>query len=481
MEAAFPSRGHVRWTALLVLVTLAFLRVAHIRLLWADEDYHLAAAVQILHGKLPYRDFWFDKPPLAALYYLLIGGHAGWPLRIVDALYILCACWIIYRLGEKLWSPAEGWTAALLLAFFSAFYLPSAVIPFAADAIMLVPHLAAVYCASRGLAVWAGFWSGVALLANIKGLFVLAACAVWLAATDWLLLLLGFAFPTGAALLWAALTAVWSGYLEQVWRWGVIYASQSPVREPLKTGFVRTADWLGFHAALVAGSAYAIRNTPEKELLKLGSWLFLSFAAVCLGYRFAPHYYLQMLPVLVLLGARGGVRLWQQHRRITIALAAVLLGVPLARFGPRYALLAYDLVEHRRPHWSDVVMDLDSQDVAHRIHFLSPAGDTLFVWGYRPNIYVYTRLSSDGPFWDSQPLTGVPADRHLSASGAIYKGPAAANRLELARSHPTFLVDGLSLMNPKLQPSVYPELRPWLAHYRLVDRTKLSLIYERID
>ncbi len=108
-------------------------------------------------------------------------------------------------------------------------------------------------------------------------------------------------------------------------------------------------------------------------------------------------------------------------------------------------------------------------------------GDTLFVWGYRPDIYVYTRMVSDGRFWDSQPLTGVAADRHLYATSAIYGGPAAANRMELTRSRPTWVVDGLGLLNPRLAPDRYPEVRDWLSHYKLVGRTKLSLIYHRND
>jgi len=63
--------------AALAAILLASLRLCHIRLLWADEDYHLAAALNLLHGKWPYRDFWYDKPPLNAFYYLLIGGHAA--------------------------------------------------------------------------------------------------------------------------------------------------------------------------------------------------------------------------------------------------------------------------------------------------------------------------------------------------------------------------------------------------------------------
>ena len=133
----------------LVVIALASLRLCHVHLLWSDEDYHLAAAIRILHGQVPYRDFWFDKPPLSAVYYLLIGGYSGWPLRLLDAAYIMLACFLAYRL-------ARSRMAAFLLAFFTAFYLPAAVIPFAPDALLLVPHLAAVYLATQRRAMWAG-------------------------------------------------------------------------------------------------------------------------------------------------------------------------------------------------------------------------------------------------------------------------------------------------------------------------------------
>src|SRR5689334_6772864 len=112
--------------AALAAILLASLRLCHIRLLWADEDYHLAAALNLLHGKWPYRDFWYDKPPLNAFYYLLIGGHAGWPLRLLDTLFVCVACWLIYRLARDWWGEAEGCVAGLLLAFYLTFYLPSA-------------------------------------------------------------------------------------------------------------------------------------------------------------------------------------------------------------------------------------------------------------------------------------------------------------------------------------------------------------------
>ncbi len=462
------------------IAALACLRLSHIHLLWADEDYHLAAAIQILHGKVPYRDFWYDKPPLSAVYYLLIGGYAGWPLRLLDAAYVLLACSLIYRLARDWWGEAEGWTAALLFAFFTAFYLPSAVIAFAADALMVVPHLAAIYCARRKLPLWAGFYAGVAFLVNTKAVFIVAVCTIWLW-PEWLLILGGFAIPAVAGFLCAIVSGAWAGYCEQVWRWGLIYAKQSPVLHPFNNAVVRTSHWLGFHAAIAAGAVLALMRISRDDRWKFGVWLVFSFAAVSLGWRFAPHYFLQVLPPLILLASRGIVLALRMHRRRVAALLAILLLVPFIRFGPRYASLALDNLAHREPRWSDIAMDLDSQHAAQKIRTLAHPGDTLFVWGYRPNLYVYTRMTSDSRFWDSQPLTGVPADRHLFATTAIYGGPAAANRSELTRSHPTFIVDGLGPLNPNLQLRVYPELRAWLAGYKVVGQTDLCIIYRKVD
>jgi hypothetical protein len=479
MEAR-ASHLYRRWTLACLVLALASLRLCHIHLLWADEDYHLAAAIHLLHGRIPYRDFWYDKPPLSAVYYLLIAGYSGWPLRLLDAAYICTACWLIFRLAQAFWTEAEGWTAALLLAFFTTFYLPSAIIPFAADALMLVPHLAAMYCARKRLAFWAGVYAGIAFLVNTKAVFILATCAVWML-PHLIFLLAGFALPVAAALLCALIAGAWPGYCEQVWRWGLIYAEQSPVTRPFLNGLVRTADWLGFHAALAAGAVFGFLRVPRSDRWKLLLWVVFSFAAVAIGWRFAPHYFLQVLPALIVIASRGVVLALDGHRRLAAAALALLLLVPLIRFGPRYASLAIDNLLHRDPRWVDVVMDLDSQRVSEKIRALKHPGDTLFVWGYRPDIYVYTRMISASRFWDSQPLTGVPADRHLHANNPIYSGPAAINRQELIRSRPTFLVDGLGLLNPKLAPNLYPELRPWLAQYKLVDRTDLSLIYRRIE
>jgi hypothetical protein len=483
----------------LAVIVLACLRLCHVHWLWADEDYHLAAAIRILHSQIPYRDFWYDKPPLAAFYYVLIGGFSGWTLRLLDSAYILLGCFLIYRLsGSRL--------AAFLLAFFTAFYLPAAVIPFAPDALLLVPHLAAVYFAFRRRAFWAGIFCGIGLLINLKAVFILPVCALWLL-TELPLLAAGFALPLLASALTLILTGAWTGFYEQVWQWGVLYAHGAPVPHPIQLGLTRILNWLGFHSALLLGATLFFLRA-QKDRLRFAAWIVLSFVAVCLGNHFAPRYFLQVLPPLAVVAARGftkhlllaptvdtqpealaphdrtGIQLrsltlpalFRDLRLCGITLAILLL-IPLIRFGPRYAIVAMG----RDPNWPDVALDRDSQQAAAIIQKSALPGDTLFVWGYRPDIYVYARRLSDSRFWDSQPLTGVPADRHLTESQNILGPSAALHRAEFVQSGPTFFVDGLGLLNPALAPRNFPEIRQWMLQYKLVARTRLCSIYHKIN
>jgi len=151
----------------------------------------------------------------------------------------------------------------------------------------------------------------------------------------------------------------------------------------------------------------------------------------------------------------------------------VLLLIPFIRFGPRYVQLA----SGHSQEWRDVAMDQDSQRAARLVRDIAQPGDTLFVWGFRPDLFVYTNLPAATRFIDSQPLTGVPADRHLTQSAPVGADFTRANREELARSRPSIVIDGLSLYNPALAMDRYPEVRPWLGQYREVARTRTTVIY----
>ena len=459
------------WSA---VAGLAALRLAHINLLWSDEDYHLAAALEVLHGRLPYRDFWYDKPPLAALYYCLIGGENGWPLRLLDFAFVMVCCWLAYNLARAWWGETEGRIAAVLLAFFTTFYLTPATVPFAVDALLLLPHLAAIYFAKERRALLSGVCCAIGLLTNVKAVFVAATCAVWLM-SELPLFTAGVALP----LVIAAGAGGWLRLLpdsyNQVLRWGLMYAAGSAEPHALGTGLKRCADWLGFHAALLAG-AFALGRKDDR--FKLSVWVLFSAAALLLGNHFAPRYFFQLLPVLVVAGARGIVIAVERYGRLASVVLAILLIIPVVRFGPRYIeLIAGDLAG-RQTGWSDAALDVDSQQVAEFINAHKQAGDSLFVWGYRPDVYVYTRLIAPGKFWDSQPLDGVPADRHLQSSVPSTGVVVLENQKEMVQTRPTFVVDGLGKLNPALRPDQFSTLRAWLRGYRVVKETRYSRIYQ---
>jgi len=463
-----------RWAIL--WLAIALFRLCHSGILWPEETLPMAAAVQMLHGRQLYRDVWFDKPPLAPAICLLWGAEPGWPLRLAGSLYVLAACVLAGRLARSLWGEREEKIAAALLAFYLTFWLPAAVIPLASDLLMLAPHAAAIWLAIERRAFAAGIAAGLAFQCNPKGLFVLAACTIF-HPRGVPLLLAGFSVPSALVALWLAAEGALGDYYREVWQLGATYARDTFLKAPLREGLARTASWAGFHAALIVGALAFWRREPGRLALRLALWAALGLAGVALGLRFFPRYYFLLLLPVVVAAARGLTLI----PRPCLALVAAALLVPTVRFGPRYVVLAADLVAGRPHLWRDVALDADSREAARRIRASAKAGETLFVWGYRPELYVYTRMPAASRFLESQPLTGVFADRHLFDTHVSDATLAERSRREVIQSRPDWIVDGLSAIQPALRMDAYPELRRWLEPYRPQAATRLARIYRRAE
>jgi hypothetical protein len=267
------------------------------------------------------------------------------------------------------------------------------------------------------------------------------------------------------------------------------------VEHPVREGGVRSLNWLGFHLALVVPAATVLIKERGRTRFRFAIWLCLAAAGVWAGERYFPRYYLILIPPAILLAARGFVLLSGWYGKTEVApmtspqwrcVFCVCLGlllIPMIRFGPRYVLLAEDLLLGRPHQWGDVVLNQDSQEVAAEISEVirsrGISDRSLLVWGYRPDLFAYTQLAAGTPYLDSQLLTGVIADRHLMNT-KVSLPAAAQNRLALIQSSPTFIVDGLGPLNPKLAITEYPELQSWLEeNYEEVGRTKDSVVYAR--
>lgn len=440
-----------------VLVGLA--RLAHSGILWVEEAYPAAAAIQMKHGLWPYRDFFFDKPPLPALLYRATSITHGVELRILGTLFAVWCAWIMADFAREHWGESEARAAAWLTAFFLTFDTPSAVMALAPDLLLFVPHVAAVWLAWRRQALASGVVCGLALLTNAKAALLLPVCMAFAG---------GFAWRIPAAALTLATLPVWiPGYWQQVWEFGSLYAKDTFVEDPWREGALRTVNWAGFHAAIVLPAAWALWRERD---WRWALWIVLSCGSVVMGLRFFPRYYFVLLPVTILLAARG-LQLLPAAARLA---AVALLLIPAVRFGPRFlSLWAVGDAQ-----WSDTAMNRDSRKVAAGLAPVSLHEETVFVWGYRPDMLVYIGQPVGAPFLDSQPLTGVLADRHLSSNHATTPELARRNRALLAVRRPAYVIDGLGLYNPKLAITEYPELAAWLKeNYRPLFSTEGALIY----
>ena len=458
-------RRRLLWP-LLAAVLLAT-RLAHVNVLWVEEGYPLAAANELLAGKTLYRDIWFDKPPLFAGIYTLWGAHSGWPLRLAGTAFALLACWAISRTAAALSGEEAGRWSALLACVAFAFGIPAATLALTPDVLLVPFHALAVALAVGGQPLAAGVLAGAGAWFNSKSLFVLAAVLLW----QWrsaLRVLAGFAVPCLGGVAWLALRGSLKDCWDQVWVWGGIYARDTPFASPWMEGLRRTANWAGFQSAAVAATVAGLTN--RKDLWKLGLWLALSLDAVGLGWRFFPRYYFHLLVPVAVIGGIGLARMSSKWRSAVLA----LLLVPVIRFAPGHwrALMQPES-------WSDLALYNDARQGASIIGTTAQWSDTLFVWGYRPEYYSLTGLHAGTRFLDSQPVSGVLADRHLTSAHISAPEWAARNLPALLASQPTYVVDGLGPYNPALAMDRQASLKDWLAHYQKLGQTQGSIIYRR--
>lgn len=439
-----------------LFVAVLALRLCHLRIVWVEEAYPAAAAIQMSeYGKTLYTDVFFDKPPAAAYFYRIFDAQTGWPLRIAGSCFVLACALAAFAAARRLWGSAEGYAAASLTCFALSFDHPSAVMAIAPDLLMVLPHLIALWLVASQRFAWAGVACGVAFFANPKAAFLAVVCVLWSRSP-----LLGLAAVVSSV---ALLAPFFQGWYEQVWLWGRDYSRDTPFANPLLEGLKQSGSWIWFHLTLVIAVGYAM--VRERGARQWALWIGIHAVAVCLGMRFAPRYFFQLLPVVVLPAARGLCLMPPRVRALVLA----LLLIPAVRFGRLYPQLALDLVRNRPHRSNQLELADDSRMAAGIVKSAAHAGDTLFVWGYRPDVHMHARMPLGAPFLDSQPVTGVLADRHLVSSK-----PSNMRGLRKLERKSTFVVDGLGLLNPALAFTPGDD-------YREIARTKASIIFQRRD
>jgi 4-amino-4-deoxy-L-arabinose transferase-like glycosyltransferase len=570
--------------AFLSMLAAGFLlRIFYARHLYQDDGLWFTAAEEVLRGKALYGEIYFDKPPLLPMVYAALFGLFGphvITIRLFTILYALAVSSVIYLFGSRLYDRRTGLFAAALFTVFSTTYTAGHVQGLNTDLLMTLPYAAGAYLLVRsfdgsraalyGLA--GGAAAGLAFQVNPKGAFdlVFFAALLIVARRKHAVALFSMAaagFLAGALPLWLYIASkgALSAYGQQVWEWGARYATYYPIWKVAASALGQSAGYFALNntlfvglVAVVAGVVKQARRKgaevkgaevkgAEAEDLKpapaagfrssrllrsdvtLLVWLAASYAGMSVGGRFFGHYFLQIIPALCLIAARGLTKIFSwanqrvfssaklNSRRAVVALIIIGFIFTLVRFHSRTATLALEWARgakstatagwfHEKLNREErmvaaVVRDLpDAQAAAllsgteairengPRTRQAEASSDYLFVWGYRPEIYYWSGLLPASRYLSSQPLTGVPADVHYFGGQHGYlieesrTAPARIHLLgELERTRPKYIVDELGFFNNELAIANLAELREFMRGYKKIGTVERFMIYRRKD
>lgn len=433
---------------LLLLISLPILTYP----LGRDQGEFATIGRGLLYGRIPYIDLWNPKPPAVFYVYaaaMALFGQTTPALRAIDLLLIPFVLAGIYALGSRLYCRMVGLWAALL---FGVFYFTESFWTLTQnDGIVLFPMVLGMLCAVRAAdegkrhALWA------------LGAGVLMGWAVWfkypfavfagVAALSYLLLRLnqrlrvrwqdGIAFGVGLVAVIGGGIAV----MKVLGAWDALLESATVTSAYTALGF-NWADFseamriaLGFRwsqwgllfvlAAVGVGIAFLVspRSQSDSETKGVPSiarwvlilWLGAGLVVMLVQAKGYDYHWLPMLPPLALLGAVAIDRiLLVVSRRLpslrhavsvlaAVGLISILVVTIWSRALPYLTGQEDQLAYYAHFQGGEFVAD-ESQRVADFLKARVSPGDSLYIWGFRPEVYYLSRLNPPTRFIFQFPL-----------------------------------------------------------------------------
>lgn len=468
MTALLPSTPLVqsrssmwRWAALAVVIAVWLLRVPSLaQPMAADQSLYVYAGQRLAEGHAPYAAAWDQKPPGVHVVYAVLWSL--WPHESVvagaDLIVAGVVAILLIVLGRRRFTEGIGLSAAAVFLFFgnpslaqrlSGVHVRAQCETFIALAVVL----ALVLVAAERRKAWHLFGAGVLL-----------GCAFWLkynAATYAVVIAVGLAMwprdgePSwrsylrdllpvavgGALTLGLPLAAMGAAgalhdlYLATI-TYNLVYSGetfggQGPLSYLVTFPIERSRNdalWLlGGIGAI--GAVLRWLRSPRDEAALCGLVVVTWLGAACLsilinGARGLPQYFVQAAPALALMTAVGLApifRLWRSRPLVPVV-ALILLGLAVLRPGESGHLPK--LIENTRADWNALIGRTDrhtylarfggrAQDkfvavevdaLAASIKSSTSPGDTIYVFGFSPGVFVKSERLSASRFHWSYPV-----------------------------------------------------------------------------
>src|SRR6516165_1668906 len=425
-----------------------------------SEAMYSVVANEIVDGGRPYADAVERKPPLLFWTYAAvfkIAGKFNWKaLHIVALVWTLCAMAGLYVIGCELFDRNTGLIAAFFYSVFQPWWTGKT-LSFDGEMLMNLPIIWAWSIALRRSSsrlrpelFLAGALLGVAFLLKQPAGIAAVPLGIYLLLPSYRASrsLTRTNSIIQAAILTAGFLAVLGLVTIVLWKQGILHdafywtiADHDVPHVFWHKGIVNTLTFVAVCLPLVIGAILACRDKDEvwagktAERTALLGLLAVSAIGAAAGARFYPHYYVQLIPPLVLLAAPYYARLWSR----TIQLPNWLL-----RPAVTYAWLVLTVIVFLIIHWTGLASRRVPSEAGRYLFTHSSPDDKIFFWGQTPEIYLHARRRPACRYITTFPLTGyifggpIPG---FDTRSRILPGAWTILKQDFATHPPTYIVD----------------------------------------
>jgi 4-amino-4-deoxy-L-arabinose transferase-like glycosyltransferase len=434
-ERSARRRSTLRLFAVLLLLTAALRGSAFVVDVFNSDESFLGAQAEVIdHGGKLYEEAADRKPPLVPYLYAatfaVFSTTALWSVRVMAMLAVAVTALFLALEARRRYGNRAAWIAGVLMVLASVAFAPQDGQAANFEIFLLPSMTAAVLLARRGRAFSSGAAVALATLTKQTGAATLLPVLylVWrqrgrrgvahaFGGFTLPLALVALLVGPGELLFW---TTIGNGsYLGISGQWGLV----------LLTLVLMTAAFAVVNLPIVwtLPRAWRERNTAGSGDTDLWLWLLSAVLSVAVGLRFFGHYYLQLLPPLVLITT--GVLMRSSGRAVkrTIAVAA---GIATIAAGLGFLVRPFNEKAQYKP-------------VSQYLKKRAGPDDRILVWGHVPEIYWASGKRPATRFLTSGFLSGWEPGRPGNDANVKDATPGAWELFfeDFAAHPPTYILD----------------------------------------